>query len=101
MRRLHTGPILDRRRFIAEAKKSFDSKPNWETVKHRLSNRLSLIVALRLNRVLRGGVSIRISTPSDVWEEDVYGHVEVRLPGVDRSLRINPIEWKPLRYHDN
>jgi len=101
MKGLHTGPILDRLRFIAEAKKAFDSKPIWKKEKYRSSIRLSLIVALRLNGVLRGGVSIRISTPSDVWEEDVYGHVEVRLPGVNRSFRINPIEWKPLRYHDN
>ena len=40
-------------------------------------------------------------TPGDVWEEDVYGHIEVRLPGATRTLRLNPIEWRPLRYHDN
>jgi hypothetical protein len=92
---------LDRLRFIAEAKKSFDSTPSWIEVPSRLSTRLSLVVALRLNGILRGGVSLRIITPSDAWEEDVYGHIEVRLPGLTRALRLTPVEWKPLRYHDN
>ena len=44
---------------------------------------------------------MRLATPTDAWEQDVYGHIEVRLPGVSRTLRLNPVEWRPLRYHDN
>jgi hypothetical protein len=44
---------------------------------------------------------MRLVTPSDAWEADVYGHIEVRLPGVIRTLRLIPVEWRPLRYHDN
>ncbi len=94
-------PIYDRLRFIAEAKKAFDSKPRWEPTPHRSSQRLTLVVALRLNGVLRGGVSIRLRTPIDAWEENVYGQIEVRLPGMNRLLRLNPVEWRPRRYHDN
>jgi hypothetical protein len=63
--------------------------------------RLSLVVALRLDGLLRGGVSMRIETPVDAWEEDVYGHIEVRPSGMKRALRVIPVEWKPRRYHDN
>lgn len=101
MKGRHAGQILDRLRFVDEAKKSFDATPTWEIVPNRTSTKLSLIVALRLNGTLRGGVSIRITTPADAWEEDVYGHIEVRLPGSNRALRLNPVEWRPLRYHDN
>jgi hypothetical protein len=96
-----TRAILDGLRFVAEAKKSFDSVPSWTEVPSRLSSRQSLVVALRLDGVLRGGASLRIVTPTDAWEEDVYGQIEVRLPGVTRALRLHPIEWKPLRHHDN
>jgi hypothetical protein len=92
---------LDRLRFIAEAKKSFDSEPAWSPVPSRLSSRLSLVVALRLDGILRGGVSLRLETPLDVWEEDVYGHIEVRALGMTRALRVLPVEWKPFRWHDN
>jgi hypothetical protein len=44
---------------------------------------------------------MRLDTPSEAWESDVYGQIEVRLPGVSRTLRVDPIEWKPLHYHDN
>ena len=94
-------PILDRLRWIADAKKGFDAKPTWTTIEHRASARLDLVVALRLGGVLRGGVSMRLQTPRDVWEEDVYGHIEVRFPDSKRALRLNPIEWRPLRHHDN
>ena len=79
--------ILDRLRFIAEATKTFDANPMWEEVPSRLSPRLSLVVAIRLDGILRGGVSLRFATPKHMWEEDVYGHIEVRLPGVVRTLR--------------
>ena len=101
MTTLQAGPIIARLRYIAEAKKSFDAIAKWELTRNRSSHRLSLVVALRLNGILRGGVSIRLATPSDAWEEDVYGHIEVRLPGASRTLRLNPIEWRPLRPHDN
>ena len=94
-------PIYDRLRFIAEAKKAFDSTPKWEPITHRASQRLVMVVALRLNGVLRGGVSLRLRTPIAAWDEDVYGQIEVRLPGMNRPLRLNPIEWRPRRYHDN
>lgn len=101
MRSRLSQPIIDRLRFVADTKKSFDSEPTWRSAPNRSSDRLTLVVALRLQGVLRGGVSIRLATPRDVWEEDVYGHIEVRLPGVSRSLRLNPVEWRPLRHHDN
>lgn len=87
--------------FVADAKKSFDTHPKWEILPNRYSRVLSLVVALRLNGTLRGGVSIRIVTPEDSWEEDVYGHLEVKLPQNRRLLRVNPVEWRPLRHHDN
>jgi len=39
-------------------------------------------------------------TPQDTWDEEVYGQIEVRMPGISH-LRLNPVEWRPLRYHDN
>jgi len=93
--------IYDRLNFIAEAKKSFDSEPVWELAPHRFAQRLTMVVALRLNNILRGGVSLRMRTPVDAWEEDVYGHIEVKLPGATRLLRLLPIEWRPAHYHDN
>ena len=101
MRERLSKPILDRLRFIAEAKKTFDVTPRWSLSPSRSRGRLTLVVALRLDGVLRGGTSVRLATPNDAWEEDVYGHIEVRLPGVSRPLRLNPIEWRPLRPHDN
>ena len=97
----HSGEILHRLREVAEARKSFDAPPKWVISQNRRTDRLNLITAIRLNGVLFGGVSIRLVTPADAWEEDVYGHVEVRLPGVQRALRVSPVEWKPFRYHDN
>ena len=94
-------PIVERLRFISEARKAFDSKPKWELTPYRASQRLVMIVALKLNGVLKGGVSLRLRTPVNSWEEDVYGQLEVKLPGMNRALRLNPVEWRPKRYHDN
>ena len=88
-------------RFIVDAAKTFDSEPSWRETTNRLSTRLSLVVGIRLKGILQGGVSLRLVTRSDAWEEDVYGHIEVRLPGDSRMLRLLPVEWRPLRYHDN
>ncbi len=101
MKSSDVGQILDRLRTIDEARKSFDVKPQWVTTQNRSTQRLTLNVALRLDGILRGGVSILLATPVDAWEEDVYGHIAVRLPGLSRSLRLNPVEWSPLRHHDN
>lgn len=96
-----SGEILKRLRDVSEARKSFDTAPEWRVSQNRRTDRLNLIALIRLNDVLFRGVSIRLATPVDAWEEDVYGHVEVRLPGVQRALRVSPVEWKPFRYHDN
>ena len=93
--------IIDVLSWIADAEKSFDAAPQWTTVTSRGSYRLELVVAVRLEGILQGGASIRLATPYDAWERDLYGHVEVRIPGVSRTLRLNPIEWRPLRHHDN
>ena len=98
----HTRAILDRLRFIARGQKSFDSTPAWDEIPCRATSRLLLVVALRLNGTRRGGVSLRLATPADAWEEDVYGHIEVRLPGFNSHAPSDPVEWlSPYRYRDN
>ncbi|MGY2052930.1 hypothetical protein [Methylobacterium sp. JK268] len=96
----HQQRILDRLAFVVEAKKTFDSAPKWERVPYRDGERLQLTVALRVAGVLRA-VTLRLVTPADVWEEDVYGHLEVRGLGLAKHLRLLPIEWRPLHHHDN
>ena len=94
--------IFDGLRYVAEAKKSFDSTPRWEALPNsRQSSSHQLLVAVRLNGILRGGVQLRLITPAKVWEEDVYGQIEVKLPGSTRWLRLTPVEWRPLHRHDN
>lgn len=89
-------------RYISAARKSFDTKPNWKTIENnRFSFIHQVIIPIRLDGILRDGVQIRILTPAKVWEEDVYGQLEMRLPGVRRSLRLNAVEWRPLRPHGN
>lgn len=60
-----------------------------------------LTCGLRLNGVLAGGASVRLKTPVDAWEDDVYGHVEVRVIGIPRAFRLDPVEWRPLAPHTN
>lgn len=90
---------------VARAHKSFDCKPDtrpaWRRQPARGAEIWTLTCGLRLNGALAGGAMIRLKTPTDVWEEDVYGHVEVRIPGVPRACRIDPIEWRPLGPHTN
>lgn len=101
MARDKTGEILERLKFVADARKSFDTVPKWEPIPYRSGRLLILVVALRLDGILRGGVQLRLKTPEDTWEDDVYGQIEVRLPAGRRSLRLNPVEWRPMRHHDN
>lgn len=93
--------ILARLDQVHQAEKSFDSPPIWVQSQERTSAILSCQVSLRLNGILTGGASIRIRTPLNCWEEDVYGQIEVRLFGLRRQLRLSPVEWKPMREHRN
>lgn len=92
--------ILDRLAFVVEAKKTFDSKPQWSRVQSRDSERLQLSVSLLIGGALKA-VTLRLVTPANVWEEDVYGQLEVRGLNLPKHLRLLPIEWRPLRHHDN
>lgn len=93
--------ILEFLETVSRAEKSFDSLPAWEEYKDRTSGKLRYATAIQLNGVLGGGISIRITTPKETWEEDVYGQIEVRPARMKRSLRVDPIEWRPLRPHTN
>lgn len=94
--------IIAHLRAVCEAEKTFDSPVDWSPVKDNRGNeRLYLKGALRLGGQLGGGVSLFISTPRDDWENDVYGQIEVRQPGIRAHLRVLPIEWRPRREHRN
>lgn len=86
---------------VNAAKKTFDSFPNWETVTDRSSSSLHYTTALRLDDALGGGVSLRLVTPTTGWEKEIYGQIEVAIPGARSSLRLGPIEWGPKRQHRN
>lgn len=86
---------------VNAAKKTFDSFSDWATVTDRSSSALHYVVALRLDGVLGGGASMRLVTPTNGWEKEVYGQIEIALPGTRSSLRLGPIEWGPKRQHRN
>ncbi|WP_376710355.1 hypothetical protein [Pseudochrobactrum lubricantis] len=86
---------------VNKSEKTFDDFSKWDEYTDRSSGKLRYVTAIQLNGILGGGVSIRITTPKETWEEDVYGQIEVRPPRMKRSLRVNPIEWRPLRPHVN
>jgi hypothetical protein len=92
--------ILDRLAYIAGETKRFDAEPRWVRITSRQSERWSLVVGLRVAGALIGA-SVRIVTPVDAWEEDVYGHIEVRLSSFSYAFRVDALEWRPLRPHDN
>lgn len=90
---------LDR---VDRTPKELDAMPEWTLKTDRLSGRLMWHTAVKLNGRLGGGVSIRLTTPTAAWERDVYGHTEVVSPAtLNRQVRINPVEWKPMRAHRN
>ncbi|WJR67185.1 hypothetical protein QTA58_00120 [Neorhizobium sp. CSC1952] len=93
---------MERLTEIDAAPKTLDSLPEWALVTSRPSGKLYWTAAVRLNGILGGGVSIRFATPADVWELDVYGHIEVAIPALGpRRLRLNPAEWRPRSDHRN
>ncbi|MGY5779061.1 hypothetical protein [Rhizobium sp. LEGMi135b] len=94
--------IISRLAEIDAAPKSLDSFPEWNLVMSRPAGKLYWTSAVRLSGVLGGGVSVRFATPADVWDKDVYGHIEVAMPVLGpRRLRINPAEWRPRSDHRN
>jgi hypothetical protein len=94
--------ILDALERISQAQKAFDENPNWVSISdNRGSERLELTAALQINGVLGGGVSLRINTPRNSWEKDVYGHIEVRRPDMKPHARLAAIEWRPRHDHTN
>jgi hypothetical protein len=86
---------------VNDAPKTLDFMSEWETVLNRPSGKLQWQTALRLNGVLGGGVSALLCTPVDAWESDVYGQLTVKPSFLSRALRLNPVEWRPLRPHSN
>lgn len=81
--------------------KTLDETPRWEKVRDRQSVKLEYRAALRMDGNLGGGVSVRLQTPENGWEDDLYGQIEIRRPGMRSALRLNPVEWRPLREHRN
>jgi hypothetical protein len=98
---LSESDVLDILSRVARAAKAFDGRPTWRRQPGRGTEVWMLTVALRLDDLLAGGASVRLKTPTQVWEEDVYGHVEVRVIGIPRAFRLDPIEWRPLAPHTN
>lgn len=86
---------------VNEAPKSVDAFSDWYLVQNRPSGKLEWHAALRVSGQLGGGVAARLATPVDVWERDVYGHIELKLPFMPRVVRLNPVEWRPRRPHSN
>lgn len=93
--------IRQRLSFVESSHKDFDAETDWKIEPDRTSQRLMFVTAVRLAGALRGGVSIRLKTPIDAWEGDVYGHIEVQAPGLKGTMRLCAIEWRPLHDHDN
>jgi hypothetical protein len=94
--------ILAHLDFVDEVEKEVDSISDWQLIEHRPTGSLQWQSAVRLSGRLGGGAAVRLMTPADVWEKDVYGHIEVRPPvHPQRMLRINPVEWRPRRSHRN
>lgn len=83
------------------ARKDFDSKPDWVERENREGVRLTLTVPLLLDGEFGGGVEALLSTPKGAWEEDLYGQITVRHPAKSLNLRVCPVEWRPLKTHDN
>lgn len=92
---------LERLETVSDADKSIDALTDWYKVLNRPTGKLQWQAALKLNGVLGGGVSAILSTPIDVWEKDVYGQISVLLPTYKRTVRLNPVEWRPIRPHSN
>lgn len=93
--------MIERLAEIHAAQKSFDSAPEWREVTDRSGTRLVCHEALRLDGKLGGGVFVRIHTPRTNWESDVYGQIEaLKRQGAGR-LRLDAVEWEPLKPHTN
>lgn len=60
--------LLDHLESVNSASKSIDAMSDWYTVVNRPAGRLEWQAALRLDGVLGGGVSARLTTPVDTWE---------------------------------
>jgi hypothetical protein len=86
---------------VNAAAKSVDSMSDWYTVFNRPTGRLEWQAALRMGGVLGGGVSARLTTPTEAWEADIYGQLEIRMAFLPRAVRLNPVEWRPKRSHTN
>ncbi|MEA3533684.1 hypothetical protein [Rhizobium sp. CC-YZS058] len=87
---------------VDAAEKTVDFFSEWQLLLQRTTGTLQWTTSLRLGGTLGGGVSVRLITPADVWERDVYGHIEVRSAATfGRAIRINPVEWRPRRPHHN
>jgi len=81
---------------VHDAQKEIDSIPQWELKPDRQRGRLTWLAAVKLNGILGGGVSVRIVTPADMWERDVYGHIEINsVETLGKTARIIPVEWRP------
>jgi len=88
--------------YVYNAQKEIDSIPEWRLKTDRQSGRLTWLAAVKLNGVLGGGVSVRIATPVDVWEHDIYGHIEINsVETLRKTARIIPVEWRPRGLHGN
>lgn len=82
--------------------KQLDSITKWTLLTDRPSGVLQWVTSVRLSGSLGGGVSVRLKTPAAVWDRDVYGHIEVRSAAtLNRSARLNPVEWRPRSQHRN
>jgi len=88
--------------YVHNAEKELDSIPEWTLKPDRQRGRLTWFAAVKLNGVLGGGVSVRITTPADVWEHDVYGQIEINsIETLRRTARILPVEWRSIKDHRN
>ena len=93
--------LLDHLERVNSASKSIDAMSDWYTVSNRRTGTLGWQAALKLDGVLGGGVSARLTTSVDTWEKDVYGHLEVKMAFLPHAARLNPVEWRPRRPHTN
>lgn len=92
--------IIERLAEIDAAEKSFDAWSDWSPEGEFGRVRLHYRTALRVGGILGGGVLLHINTPEDEWDSDVYGHITVTTRA-SMTMRLNPIEWRPLREHRN